>query len=164
MFITPCEACGKDQWDGPCRSPECAKAVVVITDLKDKLRNAELLASHLQENVLRLLYAWAESPDKPDKTRAVVDFKYIRQLWEAAECRWHEFKDCDSYYDHWNKVWQVLCDAIHLFSVRKSDWRMNTIDCLNRLRDAVEKSRHKDEPDWPIDATIDRVVREVKAS
>lgn len=51
--------------------------------------------------------------------KAIVKTDWLRQLWDAAQCQWHEEKTADSFLVRWLVTHRILCEAFDLFESKE---------------------------------------------
>jgi hypothetical protein len=114
------------------------KAVLALVErLREETRTAEQRLSDIRNAVFRAL---EELPGREGELVA-VPFDRLRQLWDAAQCRWYEATTADDFLARWLATHRILCEAFDVFRSVKCGKRETLLEKLLALRAACDAAR-----------------------
>lgn len=137
MGLFLCPMCNEHLTLDPPHVCEREKIIAYVERLEHEARLAEHRLSEIQNAVMKVLQPLSSL----DGEEVTVKTEWLRKLWDAANCRWHEAKIADSFLVHWMATHRILCEAFDLFRSKKYGKSQTLLEKLKDLRDACDKAK-----------------------
>lgn len=152
-----CDLCDKDITSTPRHVCDRADIRAYVTRLVDDNRAAERDLDDIRNGVYKLLQSL---PNISGTEEVVVRTDWLRRLWSAAACQWHEAKTADSFLVSWLATHRILSRAFDLFRSENRRQKVTMRDKLQSLKDAcVQAQKVLGYEDSKLDLGSDDVVR-----
>jgi hypothetical protein len=129
--------------------------------LQKDARDAELELDNIRNAILNLIRSVPSMNEVRDgmPDNILINSKVVRDLWDAAECRWYEQDNADIFLSRWLMTHQVLCEA---FDVFRSDTHGNKtkLEKLQALKKVcVEAAQGLGYDDESLDLSPEDVIK-----
>lgn len=134
MGLFLCDMCNEQlTFDSP-HVCDPGKLRAYIAELELRARKAEHKLNVMEDAVL---YTLKELPSLEGE-KIEVSTKWLRMLWQAAECRFDKYEEPEAFIGHWMAMHRILCEAFDLFRSRKYGKPSNLLKNLQELKEACE--------------------------
>ena len=118
-------------------SPHVCNPTVIINRIH-KLENEVRLAESKLNNVKNSVFMLLQSLPSLEGDSVSVETEWLRKMWHAAECQWHENKSPDKFLVRWIALHRILCEAFDLFRSNKKE---TTLEKLRFLKEACDSAK-----------------------
>lgn len=138
-----------------CNSEDIEK---YIKSMDEKTRKTQGQLDNIRDSILMLI----QSLPSLENEKTVVDTKWIRSIWDAAQCRDYDARTPETFLVKWLVTHRVLCEAFSLFRTEETGRKkMPVLERLEFLRRSVDEARtilgYEDES--PFDVTPEDILK-----
>ncbi len=135
MGLFLCQIC--DEQLSFTESHVCKQEDIVnyIQRLRDDANRSRNFLNDIQNAVLMIL----QSLPTLDDEQILVETKWLRKLWDAAQCQWHENKSVDKFLVRWIALHRTLSESFNLFRSKNHKTLLEKLTAVREMCDSAKK-------------------------
>lgn len=143
----------------------CDKAFILkrIKELRNAAQVAEDRLGQVQNAIFMIMAKDLAFTHLGICTKVSVEADWLKELWDASQCRWGEAKTVNDFLSTWIALHDILCEAYDVFRTEKYGHPQTLLQKLTDLRNVCDRSKKVlDYESCVFDMTPEDLTREGK--